>query len=90
MFGCLTQHQICRLGICLLDLFGKKGYQKGAGNPQLIYTGVFFMFIKSIMYSQTQLIQTLETPQKVSAGIKRVMLFKSISPFYYNNKIPKK
>ena len=48
------------------------------------------MFIKSIMYSQTQLIQTLETPQKVSAGIKRVMLFKSISPFYYNNKIPKK
>ena len=57
MFGCLTQHQICRLGICLLALFGKKGCQKGAGNPQLIYTGVFFMFIKQY-YVQSNPVNT--------------------------------
>ena len=38
------------------------------------------------MYSQAQLIQTLETPQKVSAGIKRVMLLKSKNPIYYKKK----
>ena len=32
--------------------------------------------MKNVLYSQTLLIQTLKAPQKVSAGIKRVMLLK--------------
>ena len=54
----------------------QKRISKRAGNPQLIYSGVFFILLKNVMYSQTLLIQTLKAPQKVSAGIKRVMLLK--------------
>ena len=54
----------------------QKRISKRAGNPQLIYSGVFFILMKNVMYSQTLLIQTLKAPQKVSAGIKRVMLLK--------------
>ena len=54
----------------------QKRILKRAGNPQLIYSGVYFILMKNVMYSQTLLIQTLKAPQKVSAGIKRVMLLK--------------
>ena len=58
MFGCLTQRQICKLGICLLALnCKKKGYQKGRGNPQWIYTGVFIIFIKQY-YVQSNPVNT--------------------------------
>ena len=80
MFGCLTQRQICKLGICLLALFckkKKKDIKKGQVIPNE-FTQVSLLYLSnSIMYSQTPLIQTLEAPQKVSAGIKRVMLLKS-------------
>ena len=79
MFGCLTKRQICKLGICLLALFckKKKDIKKGQVIPNE-FTQVSLLYLSnSIMYSQTPLIQTLEAPQKVSAGIKRVMLLKS-------------
>ena len=82
MFGCLTQRQICKLGICLLALFckKKKDIKKGQVIPNE-FTQVSLLYLSnSIMYSQTPLIQTLEAPQKVSAGIKRVMLLKSKKP----------
>ena len=78
VFGCLTQRQICK-GICLLALFckKKKDIKKGQVIPNE-FTQVSLLYLSnSIMYSQTPLIQTLEAPQKVSAGIKRVMLLKS-------------